>query len=173
MWTASSSEDALTFTVARDLPVPVERVWREMARPGHLVDCHPFCAAHTAERWPGVGSRDAVRFHNGKVLYRNFHAWEEGIEYAMTVTDEADVEVADVAFSVAQATVRGHSTMRIEVTPLFDPRIPRFARRSMWRLGLRRLTVRYFTCVLKGFEYHLSTGRPVRPNQFGRHPQYS
>jgi len=167
------SDDELSVTVTRSIPAPAADVWREMVRPGHLNDCHPFCASNVPERWPGVGSRDEVRFHNGKVLYRNFLTWDEGSGYLVTVTDEADSEVADVSFSVSPADGNGHSTMSISVSPRFNSVVPPFVRRALWELGMRQLNAYYFSCVLKGFEYHISTGHSVRPNQFGWHPQYS
>ncbi len=62
-------------------------VWAVISAPGYLEECHPFCAAHPVETWPGTGSRDRVVYHNGRVIERRFTTWLEGIGYDLEVSD--------------------------------------------------------------------------------------
>jgi len=172
--TSASTDAPLTFCVSRRLRVPAEAVWREMARPGHLADCHPFCARNVPERWPGVGARDSVHYHNGRLHHRNFTAWQEGRSYTVVVTDPFERRVLEAEFSVAPAPDRpSESVMRVAGRGLPGRRLPGPLRRLVWRFGERALMERYFDHVIRGFEHHLLTGQRVRRNQFGWVPGFS
>ena len=172
--TSATTDAPLAFCVSRRLRVPAEAVWREMARPGHLADCHPFCARNEPQRWPGAGARDAVHYHNGKLLYRNFLTWEEGRAYAVVVTDSRERRVLEAEFSVSPAPDDpAQSVMRIAGRGVPGRLLPDALRRLVWRLCERALMERYFDHVIRGFEHHLLTGQRVRRSQFGWVPGFS
>jgi hypothetical protein len=171
--TAPAPQPELTFEVRRPIAASAADLWREMERPGHLVDVHPFCARNVPERWPGEGSRDAVHFHNGRVLWRNFTTWEAERGYTVVVTDARDKRLIVAWFGIDPGPDPSRCEMVIRVTDLNPLGLPRALRPLAWRAWQRPLLAYYFGAVLKGFEYRLTTGGRVRPNQFGRHPQYS
>jgi hypothetical protein len=172
--TSTSTDTGLAFRVSRRVAVPAAEVWREMQRPGHLTECHPFCQRNEPERWPGVGSRDAVHYYNGKVIHRNFLTWEEGRGYLVYVTDERERRVLDAEFLVAPAPGDPRaSIMTIRGSGVPSRILPDRVRRVMWQVAERALIERYFDAVIQGFEFHLTTGKTVGRSQFGWLPLFS
>lgn len=139
--------------------------------PGNLEPCHPFCASNPVEVWPGSGSKDEIRYLNGRVYQRQFRRWIEGTGY--------DLEVGARGGNKSYVTWRiypvdGHNcTLRITVYPNVLQRISvvfRWIPHLLWlRPGLRK----YLESVVTGFEWYVTRGEPVPRDKFGKHPWFS
>jgi hypothetical protein len=161
------------FSLERKIAAPASAVWKVMARPGHLKECHPFCAENLVLRWPGPDACDRVCCYNGRVLERRFTRWQEGRQYTMDVADEKGRVGAEVTFRVRPGGSPAESWFGVVVTLKAFAWLPGPLRRLLWSLKAEPSLRRYFDCVLQGFEYHVTTGKPVRKNQFGLHPEFS
>ena len=143
----------------RGIAAPPADVWGLISTAGHLTQCHPFCAANPVKRWPGAGSRDEVHYYNGRRITRDFAAWHDGAGFDIDITD-ANGAVAGVTWRLEPEG--GGSALTIAVTPRF-----RFG--AVAGPSLRR----YLRSVLAGVEHRVTTGDPVRRNQFGSHRWFS
>ena len=152
------------------IAAPASVVWSVISAPGHLVECHPFCAANPVDIWPGVGSRDVVEYYSGRVITRRFTAWEDGVGYDLEVTD-AKGAVASVAWRLSDED-RG-SALTIAITPRMLGNVSAAFRSPPERAVVRPMLGRYLRSVLRGFEWRVASGEPVRRNQFGAHPWFS
>ncbi len=142
-------------------------MWSAISTPGHLEQVHPFCAANPVHAWPGAGAHDTVEYHNGRVIERRFTAWQDGEGYDLEASD-GNGPAALVRWRLA--TAGGGSALTIALTPqLHAPAGMRAAARAAFRVMMRR----YLRAVLCGVEWRVTTGEPVRPDQFGRHPWFS
>ena len=144
-------------------------VWAVISAPGNLEECHPFCAANPVDSWPGAGSRDSIEYYNGRVVDRQFTDWQEGGGYDIEVFDSS-ASVASVSWRITQADHAAELT--IDLTPDLFRGIPAPVR---WvpLVVVRPMLRRYLRSVLRGVEWRVTTGRPVRRNQFGAHPWFS
>ena len=138
-----------------------------MARPGYLEDSHPFCRRNTVRRWPGVGSWDTVHYYNGKSLHRDFVSWVEGSGYTVNVRRDDNTLVAVVEFGVTPQLGGSACTMFTAVRLPSRGRLVDLASMVLWKVKIESEVRFYFTAVLKGFEHFLTTGNPVRREQFG------
>jgi hypothetical protein len=155
---------------SRPIAASAGAVWQLMAAPGNLEECHPFCAANPVERWPGVGSQDRVEYYNGRVITRRFAAWQEGVGYDLETTDGGG-PVATVSWRLSARG--GGSVLTIAISPQMLGGVPRMVRPIPERAVVRPMLVRYLRAVLQGIEWRVTTGEPVRRNQFGSHRWFS
>ncbi len=139
-------------------------VWAVISRPGHLAECHPFCAANPVQQWPGAGSVDHLEYLSGRVITRRFVAWDEGTGYDIDITD-ANGDVAGVSWRLEED--EDGSALTISVTPRMLGTVPAALRWLPERALVRPRLTRYLRAVLAGIEWRVTTGRPVRPDQFG------
>lgn len=156
-----------TFTVQRRVAVPAPTAWAMLARPGYLEDCHPFCARCSVHEWPGVGAWDTVHYHNGNAVHREFIRWVEGEGYTVNVRTMDETIVAEVDFSVAETADVSACTMATAVRLPSRGPVADLAAVVLWKTRIEADARFYFSAVLKGFEYFLTTGEPVRREQFG------
>lgn len=152
------------------IPADPATVWEVISTPGHLEECHPFCAANPVDRWPGPNSVDHIEYYSGRRLTRRFVAWHPGSGY--------DIEIADSGGRVADVTWRltpdpGGTRLAITITPRMLDGWPLVARRAYNRLMVRPMLSRYLRSVVAGVSARVTTGTPVRRNQFGAHMWFS
>lgn len=153
-----------------EIGAPTEQVWELISAPGHLEECHPFCSSNQVEAWPGVGARDHLEYYNGRRIVRRFVGWEEGSGYDIEITD-ANGPLADVSWRISEQD--NGSSLTIAITPRMSPRLPPPIRWVVVRTVVIPMLTRYLRSVLRGIEWRVTTGRPVKRNQFGRHRWFS
>ncbi len=157
--------------VERAFDAPSERVWSVISTPGALEAYHPFCRENPAETWPGAGFRDAIRYDNGLVLERRFTDWIDGGGF--------DLEIWGRGFKNALVSWRleavdpQSSRLTVTVTPDLFPRLPSALKWLLHRLRVGPALGKYLRQMLAGLDWYLTTGEPVRPNQFGAHRWFS
>ncbi|HLO89370.1 MAG TPA: hypothetical protein VK203_30780 [Nostocaceae cyanobacterium] len=165
-----------TISLSRSIAVPSQKVWAVISKPGHLADSHPFCQQNPVEKWPGIGSKDEIYFYSGKIVHRDFYNWIDGEGYDLKLTvQDLDTHQVDVKFRItSSSSTESESILTITLTINALPnRTPWFVRRFIAHLITRPLLQKYLDSVLKGYEYHITTGQPVKRNQFGSHFMFS
>ncbi|RME48767.1 MAG: SRPBCC family protein, partial [Caldilineae bacterium] len=75
-------------SVSRSIEAPPQQIWSVITTPGNLETCHPFCKKNPVYKWPGIGSRDAIHYHSGWILHREFVNWIDGVGYDLTIGRE-------------------------------------------------------------------------------------
>ncbi len=150
---------------------PAERVWSVISTPGALEAYHPFCKANPVETWPGAASRDAIRYQNGVLLERRFTDWAEAAGFDLEIWGRG-VKTALVSWRL-EAVDPESSRLTVTVTPDLTPRLPLAVRWLLHRLRVAPALGKYLRQVLEGLDWYVTTGNPVRPDQFGRHPWFS
>jgi hypothetical protein len=160
----------LPVSCSREIAAPAGAVWGLIATPGHLAECHPFCAANPVDVWPGVGFRDHIEYYGGRVITRRFVEWQDGAGYDIDITD-ANGAVADVTWRLSGD--RNGSVLTIAITPRMVDQVPAGLRWAQNRLLFRPMLSRYLRSVLTSIEWRVTTGRPVQRNQFGTHRWFS
>jgi hypothetical protein len=155
--------------VRQSIAASPAQVWDLISTPGHLEECHPFCRANIVDRWPGPRSHDTIEYYNGRVVERSFTNWLEGEGYDLDVSDRNGPS-ASVSWRLAPTDTGADLT--IELTPSFLAGVGRGYR---WAIApvARPLLRRYLRSVVRGVEWRVTTGEPVRPNHFGTHLWFS
>ncbi len=166
-----SSTRRLAVAFRRRIAAPADAVWRAISTPGHLAQCHPFCESNPVARWPGVGSRDTIRYHGGRVLHRRFTGWIEGTGYDLLIGGD-DGRTSRVTWRI-RAVASGDSTLGITIEPHLLDLVPPAFRRILHALYVGPMLRRYLRSVVKGVEWNVLTGTPVTRNQFGAHRWFS
>lgn len=159
----------MPLTRTQPIARPTGAVWQVISSPGYLEQVHPFVAANPVHSWPGVGARDTIEYHNGRVVERRFTAWHHGDGYDLEVTD-ANGPAASVSWRLTPAG--GGSRLAIALTPRMVDRVPAAVRPAALA-AVRVMMRRYLKSVLAGVAWRVTTGEPVRRNQFGAHPWFS
>jgi hypothetical protein len=147
-----------------------EAVWSLLSATGHLEECHPFCAANPVSEWPGVGGRDTLEYHNGRVVERHFTTWLDGTGYDIEVSD-ANGPVASVSWRIGAAATG--SVLTVSITPRWLGEVSSALRWVLHVAIVRPMMRRYLQAVLRGVEWRVTTGEPVRRNQYGAHAWFS
>jgi len=148
-----------------------QSIWQAITRPGNLKDCHPFCESNPVVEWPGVGSKDTIHYFSGWVLHREFINWIEGIGYDLTIGREGGRK-SFVSWRIADNR-DGTGTLRITIYPHALQSIHLAIRWFPHTLYLQPALHSYLESVVKGFEWFITTGKPVYRNQFGSHKWFS
>lgn len=148
--------------VARLIAAPADDVWAVMSAPGHLADWHPFVAGNVVHAWPGIGARDTIVYHNGRVIERSFTGWLPGTGFDLEASD-ANGPAGSVSWRLAPTATGAKLT--IAYTPV--------VRNVLGVLAVRVMMRRYLRAVLAGIDHRVTTGLLVRRNQFGSHPWFS
>ncbi len=152
--------------VTRRLQAAAGRVWEVMATPGAVARYHPFCSSNPVAAWPGVGAQDTIHYLSGLVLHRRFTVWDEGHAYELEI-GSAGWPVSHVRWELV-ATGPEESELTISIWPSAFVGHPSALRWALHRWYLVPLLRRYLGAVLRGLDYHVTTGHDVVPNQFGR-----
>ena len=131
-------------SATRHIEAPAEKIWAVISSPGNLAHCHPFCESNPVEKWPGKGSLDSVFYFSGWVYHRRFTRWIDGVGY--------DLQIGRKKGRQSQVSWRIH--------------------KKTDSAGDLTITV-YLISVVKGFDWYITTGQPVKRNQFGSHKWFS
>ena len=153
------------ITHSRRVEASKEEVWREISKPGNLIDFHPFCQSNPVEIWPGKGSRDKIYYFSGLVLVREFLTWIEGDGYDLIASAENGMRFK-VSWRITDEE-QGQSCLNLTIRPYIMGNSKKRMRQYSRLLG------KYLEQVLQGFEYYMRTGKPVARNQFGSHRWFS
>jgi len=159
------------ISVCRKIGVSKEQIWDLITNPGNLEDFHPYCKKNPVQEWPGVGSKDEVHYYSGWVLLREFVNWEDGIGYDLLIGREGGRK-SYVSWRLTEDQ-EGIGSLRITIFPHNLQHIPIGIRWlphiTMIQPGLNS----YLEAVLKGLEWFIISGNPVRKDQFGTHKWFS
>lgn len=158
-------------SVSQKIDVPPESIWAVIAKPGNLKDCHPFCEDNPVIEWPGVGSKDTIRYFSGWILQREFVNWLEGTGYDLTIGREGGRK-SWVSWRIRNEE-DGTGTLTITIYTHFLQNIPAVIRWLPYIFYVQPALHSYLESVVKGFEWFITTGKPVRKNQFGSHKWFS
>ena len=162
-------------TATAEIAAPPEAVWEAISAPGNLEAAHPFVRENPVERWPGVGARDRIVYHNGLRMTRHLFAWHDGADgvlgYDLDIWHRR-ASVSRVRWRVTAAGA-GRSVLAITVWPYLLADWPPAARQVGQALGVWPMMRWYLRSVVRGFRHVVETKRPVRRNQFGPHPVFS
>jgi hypothetical protein len=157
--------------VAHPISAPSGRVWAAISNPGNLEACHPFCESNPVSEWPGPESRDEIHYLSGWVYERRFRRWIEGVGYDLEIGARGE-RTSFVSWRI-EPVDRVSCTLSITVYPHVVQRVPVAFRLLPHVAYVRPMLRRYLSSVVRGFEWNLRSGKPVAPNQFGRHPWFS
>jgi hypothetical protein len=150
---------------------PADDVWSVISSPGNLESCHPFCRRNPVESWPGVGSRDSIEYYSGWVLERHFTTWLDGVGYDLEIGRKGGRRSA-VSWRIRKVDDE-NCALWITIYPVALQHLPVMIRWFPHLTVMRPMLRSYLVSVLRGFEYKVTTGQPVRPNQFGHHRWFS
>ena len=156
---------------SRQIKAPAERVWAVISSPGNLAHCHPFCEDNPVEKWPGKGSLDSVYYYSGWVYHRHFTEWIDGVGYDLEIGRKKGRK-SQVSWRI-QKINDFESTLTITVFPQGLQHLAVMIRWLPHFIYLRPMLKRYLISVVKGFEWYITTGEPVKRNQFGSHKWFS
>jgi hypothetical protein len=157
--------------VKRLIAAPSSNVWDVISSPGTLPLYHPFCEKNPVFDWPGPASHDEVHYFNGLVLVRRFTDWHEDIGYDLQI-GRADGNTSVVSWRITPVKER-RSAITITVFPHKLQHIPTLVRWLPHLAGLRPQLRSYLQSVVKGLDWFITHGQPVRRNQFGAHRWFS
>jgi hypothetical protein len=158
-------------SVSRTIDASPQSIWLAISRPGNLEDCHPFCESNPVYEWPGVGSRDAVYYHSGWVLHREFINWVAGVGYDLLIGREGGRN-SYVSWRIG-ADQENTATLSITIYPHTLQHIPAAIRWLPHIMYIQPALSSYLKSVVKGFEWFITTGNPVARDQFGSHQWFS
>ena len=158
-------------SVSQKIYVSPKLIWDEITKPGNLEDFHPYCKKNPVSEWPGVGSRDEVHYYSGWVLIREFVNWIDGVGYDLLIGREGGRK-SFVCWRITEEG-KGIATLRITIFPYNLQHIPVVIRWIPHIFMIQPGLNSYLDSVLKGFEWFITTGKPVKKDQFGRHKWFS
>jgi hypothetical protein len=158
------------------IEAPITKVWETITQPSNLNLFHPFCKKNTIVTWPGKDSTDIILYHNGLELERNFFEWETQKGYKLMIGRRGGKKRTEVNWEINQLNEPdGKQRVVFSITlkmPNFQ-NIPIFFRWIPHYFYLRPKMKKYLDSVVKGFKYYITTGKPVKRNQFGSHSWFS
>jgi hypothetical protein len=148
-----------------------QKVWKVISSPGNLDDCHPFCEKNPVDQWSGVGSKDTIHYYSGWVLQREFLTWIDGVGYDLIIGRDGGRQ----SYVSWRITEEGDNESQLSITlyPHVLQKVPVIIRWIPHITTVRPAMQSYLESVVKGFEYFITTGKPVKENQFGSHPWFS
>ncbi|MDJ0767184.1 MAG: hypothetical protein QNJ12_00265 [Ilumatobacter sp.] len=162
-------------TVTRTIGATPGELWAAISMPGNLELAHPFCDTNPVEVWPGIGARDEIHYLSGWVYRRECTGWIDGVGYDLSVGGAGE-QPSHVAWRIAtdrSATGEAGASLTITIRPRSIDGIPKVAQRPVQFVYVRRQLRNYLESVVRGFDWYVTTGRPVSRNQFGRHRWFS
>jgi hypothetical protein len=157
--------------VSRTIAVPATKIWEVISSPGTLPLYHPFCEKNPVIDWPGSDSHDEIYYFNGVVLARHFTAWYDDIGYDLEIGRKGG-RISVVTWRISRVKDR-RSSITITVYPHAVQMVPVIARWVPHVFWLRPRIKRYLRSVVKGLDWFITQGQPVRRNQFGAHRWFS
>jgi hypothetical protein len=157
--------------VDRTIAAPASKIWEVISSPGSLPLYHPFCEKNPVFDWPGPESHDEIHYFNGVVLARRFTDWHEDVGYDLEI-GRAGGRTSVVSWRITPVKER-RSSIGITIFPHAVQNIPVVARWMPHLFWLRPQLRRYLRSVVKGLDWFITHGEPVRRNQFGAHQWFS
>jgi hypothetical protein len=158
-------------TVNRTIATPASKIWEVISSPGGLPLYHPFCEKNPVFEWPGADSHDEVHYFNGVVLVRRFTDWYEDVGYDLEI-GRAGGRQSVVSWRINPIKER-RSSIAITIFPHAVQNVPVVVRWAPHLFWLRPKLKGYLQSVVKGIDWFINHGQPVRRNQFGAHPWFS
>jgi hypothetical protein len=158
-------------TVGRTIAAPAASIWEVISSPGTLPLYHPFCEKNPVFEWPGPESHDEVHYFNGVVLARRFTDWYEDVGYDLEI-GRSGGRTSVVSWRITPVKER-RASIRISVFPHRLQHVPAAIRWLPHLVRLRPQLRRYLQSVVKGLDWFITHGEPVRRNQFGPHRWFS
>ena len=158
-------------SVSQRIEASPERVWSAITRPNNLEACHPFCEKNPVSEWPGAGSKDTIHYYSGLVLHREFVTWIDGIGYDLII-GRKEGRKSLVSWRITDEE-QDTSSLTITICPHIMQNIPVAFRWIPHILTIRPSLRSYLNSVIRGFEWYVRTGTPVKRNQFGSHKWFS
>jgi len=155
----------------RTIAVPAPKIWEVISSPGTLPLYHPFCEKNPVFEWPGPDSYDEVHYFNGMVLARRFSDWYDDIGYDLEI-GRSGGRTSFVSWRITPVKER-RTSIEIAVYPHALQQVPTVVRWLPHLLRLRPQLKRYLQSVVRGLDWFITQGQPVRRNQFGAHPWFS
>lgn len=149
----------------------VSKVWEVISASGNLNGIHPFCKENSVVTWPGEKSKDIILYYSGRELIREFFEWHEGRGYKLMIGRRGGRKT-EVHWEI-NPFEKDRCVLKIT---LFVPHLQKISALFRWLphfLYMKPRMKKYLDSVLKGFEYHITTGKPVGRNQFGPHSWFS
>lgn len=171
--TASITQPKFRWPVSarRVIAAPPFKVWEVISSPGTLPLYHPFCEKNPVVEWSAEGAHDEVHYFNGRVLERRVTAWHDDVGYDLVIGRPGG-KTSAVTWRVAP-TRDGKSTVTISVYPHTLQHLSVIVRWLPHLMRLRPGLRSYLKSVLKGLDWFITRGKPVRRNQFGAHRWFS
>lgn len=157
--------------VACDIDVAASDVWEAISESGNLTNVHPFCESNDVERWPGLDSRDHVRYYSGLHYERDMLEWREGTGYDLSLGPPSG-KIAIASWSI-EPTGGDRCRFAIEVTSFLRSDVGSRARERYEQDVIQGAIPPYLDSVVRGVGHYCETGMPVTRNQFGPHKIYS
>jgi len=157
--------------VRRTIAAPTAKIWEVISSPGTLPLYHPFCEKNPVFEWPGPESHDEVHYFNGVVLVRRFSGWHEEVGYDLEI-GRAGGRSSVVSWRIKPVQDR-RSSIGITVFPHALQHIPTVIRWLPHLVRLRPQLKHYLRSVVRGLDWFITEGQPVRRNQFGAHRWFS
>lgn len=157
--------------VRRTITVPPSKIWEVISSPGMIPLYHPFCEKNPVYEWPGRDSYDEIHYFNGVVLARRFTDWYEDVGYDLRI-GRSGGRTSTVSWRIKQVKER-RSSIEITIFPHGVQHIPVVARWLPHLFWLRPQLKNYLRSVVRGLDWFLTHGEPVRRNQFGAHGWFS
>lgn len=159
------------ITVTRKIETSPQNIWLTISSPGNLEDCHPFCESNPVDEWPGVGAKDTIHYNSGWVLNREFVNWIDGVGYDLTIGRKSGRK-SFVSWRITQVP-KNKCALSITIYPHILQNIPVAIRWIPHIVSVRPALLKYLESVLSGFDWFITTGKPVQMNQFGSHCWFS
>ncbi|MEN8242529.1 MAG: hypothetical protein ABFS17_11445 [Chloroflexota bacterium] len=158
-------------TASRKIEAPTKDIWAAISSPGNLEDCHPFCEKNPVDQWPGIGSRDTIHYYSGWVLHREFTGWIDGEGYDLIIGREGGRK----SFVSWRIIADRENSSRLDITlyPHILQNIPAIVRWMPHLAYIRPMMQSYLESVVNGFAWFITSGKPVKKNQFGSHRWFS
>lgn len=170
----NTKENPLTLSYQTAIAAPVARVWKTISTPSILEHCHPFCKENPVKEWPGVGAKDRIIYHSEVILDRHFLRWTENSGYQLVI-GRGDTAAATVDWTITKMDTDG-SMLKIAIyayPSVALRRYPKILYPILQRFYFAPLMRQYVASVVKGFQYHIETGKDVQRNQFGKNRMFS
>ena len=173
MTTSADASQRFKWSVSasRTIAVPASKIWELISSPGSLPLYHPFCEKNPVFEWPGSNSFDEVHYFNGVVLARRFSDWYDDVGYDLEI-GRSGGRTSFVSWRITPVKER-RSSIEIVVYPHALQHLPIVARWLPHLVRLRPQLRSYLQSVVKGLDWFITQGQPVRRNQFGAHPWFS
>jgi hypothetical protein len=157
--------------VGRIVAVSGPKIWEVISNPGSLPLYHPFCEKNPVMNWPGADSHDEVHYFNGVILERRFTNWYDDVGYDLEI-GRAGGRKSVVSWRITPIEEQ-RSSIEIAIYPHAVQSIPITVRWIPHLFWLQPHLRRYLQSVVKGLDLFITSGRPVKRNQFGDHPWFS